>query len=221
MVEFGLKLEDNKVDEWSEYYIEYEKLKLILKKCKAALMRYNDLAQKKPDEAARIKASFQSGMPTPLPSKSDLIKLSGSHPELNSIHEHMETERSELVSERSDYGSTNETSSDLKHSESTGSLLSRVTDYFSKSYERQVREVLKDLGRHSQDFETLLQDNIETVNRFYNSKLEELRERLEFLKENVAQSRGVKVIARGDSDISVEQVPEDVLQIVHWDGQAA
>jgi len=36
MVEFGLKLEDNKVAEWSDRYIDYEKLKSLLKKAKGA-----------------------------------------------------------------------------------------------------------------------------------------------------------------------------------------
>jgi len=30
MVEFGLKLQDNKVREWSDKYIDYEKLKRLL-----------------------------------------------------------------------------------------------------------------------------------------------------------------------------------------------
>ena len=34
MVEFGLKLEDNKVSEWSDHYLDYEGLKKILKKAK-------------------------------------------------------------------------------------------------------------------------------------------------------------------------------------------
>ena len=30
MVEFGLKLEDNKVDKWAHEYIDYEKLKAVV-----------------------------------------------------------------------------------------------------------------------------------------------------------------------------------------------
>lgn len=39
MVEFGLKLEDNKVAEWSDRYIDYERLKSLLKKAKVSAER--------------------------------------------------------------------------------------------------------------------------------------------------------------------------------------
>ncbi len=41
MVEFGLKLEDNKVDKWSINYIDYERLKAILKRAKSGI-EYRD-----------------------------------------------------------------------------------------------------------------------------------------------------------------------------------
>lgn len=66
MVEFGLKLEDNKVAEWRENYIDYEKLKQILKKCAAAVARYQDLADKQPKRAALIKENFENGQDTPV-----------------------------------------------------------------------------------------------------------------------------------------------------------
>jgi len=48
MVEFGLKLEDNKVEQWSNKYIDYEKLKSILKKAKAASNHVEELKKKLP-----------------------------------------------------------------------------------------------------------------------------------------------------------------------------
>eukprot|EP00804_Cyclotella_cryptica_P023799 CCRYP_011181-RD/>CCRYP_011181-RD protein AED:0.08 eAED:0.08 QI:408/1/1/1/0.9/0.72/11/3644/212 len=50
MVEFGLKLEDNKVEQWSDKYIDYEKLKSILKKAKAAHNHVEELKKKLPRE---------------------------------------------------------------------------------------------------------------------------------------------------------------------------
>ena len=44
MVEFGLKLEDNKVDKWAREYIDYEKLKAVLKRAKACA-EYRDSIQ--------------------------------------------------------------------------------------------------------------------------------------------------------------------------------
>ena len=48
MVEFGLKLEDNKVDEWSSQYIDYEKLKAVLKRAKASAEYRDGLLKRMP-----------------------------------------------------------------------------------------------------------------------------------------------------------------------------
>lgn len=61
MVEFGLKLQDNQVSEWREYYMDYEAFKKILKKAKNADKKYHDLREKNPAEADAIAASHQRG----------------------------------------------------------------------------------------------------------------------------------------------------------------
>lgn len=48
MVEFGLKLEDNKVDKWSSHYIDYEKLKAILACAKTRAGHRDELLQRMP-----------------------------------------------------------------------------------------------------------------------------------------------------------------------------
>ena len=48
MVEFGLKLEDNKVDKWSNKYIDYEKLKAILKRAKSGFEYRDELIARMP-----------------------------------------------------------------------------------------------------------------------------------------------------------------------------
>jgi hypothetical protein len=291
MVEFGLKLEDNKVADWSEHYIEYEKLKHILKKCSAADKRWSDLAAKKPLTTASITESFYNGVPTPYASrnasKEDLQayerqqlqlqqqqavstakvdSVSGSwvapvkkNPQLDRIKEERsrssdfsegdyatksstlsevegeddddndaenendaESERTELVPVRTpqqDYGSakdsaagaaadaitTSDSTTDLMlqdnstHSDASTSLIRfaletadsafGVTDYFSKSFERQVRDTLKELENYSQEFDECLVRSLKIVNTFYNSKLQELEVQLLVLKENVASSR--------------------------------
>lgn len=62
MVEFGLKLQDNEVSEWSEHYIAYERLKALLKRVKAAHTRYEENAKKKPALAAEIKSNYKKGI---------------------------------------------------------------------------------------------------------------------------------------------------------------
>jgi hypothetical protein len=296
MVEFGLKLEDNKVADWTEHYIDYEKLKHILKKCQAADKRWSDLAAKKPLTTASITDSFYSGVPTPVPtpyasrntSKEDLqgyerqqlqlqlqqqqkaasTAASGStgswvapvkQPQLDRIKEERsrsgdlaegdyakksstlsevegeddvdaenendaETETTELVPARApqqDYGSakgsaaaadgggapaTSDSTTDLmeidnssQQSDSSTNLIRfaleradsafGVTDYFSKSFERQVRDTLKELENYSQEFDECLVNSLSRVNTFYNSRLQELEVQLLVLKENVASSR--------------------------------
>jgi len=48
MVEFGLKLEDNKVDKWSNNYIDYEKLKSVLKRAKSGIEYRDELLARMP-----------------------------------------------------------------------------------------------------------------------------------------------------------------------------
>lgn len=61
MVEFGLKLEDNKVSEWAQYYIDYEALKKILKNAKNAENKKNDMVKKNPPLAGRIIQAHANG----------------------------------------------------------------------------------------------------------------------------------------------------------------
>ena len=61
MVEFGLKLKDNQVEDWAEHYIHYDKLKAILKKLKAQLKRYKDLAGKDQEMGKRLMEAYRDG----------------------------------------------------------------------------------------------------------------------------------------------------------------
>eukprot|EP00591_Stephanopyxis_turris_P008094 CAMPEP_0195526826 /NCGR_PEP_ID=MMETSP0794_2-20130614/28141_1 /TAXON_ID=515487 /ORGANISM="Stephanopyxis turris, Strain CCMP 815" /LENGTH=70 /DNA_ID=CAMNT_0040657611 /DNA_START=163 /DNA_END=371 /DNA_ORIENTATION=+ len=61
MVEFGLKLLDNKVAEWSNEYMDYEKLKTLLKKAKEAEKICNTLEKTNPELAIEAKAQYAEG----------------------------------------------------------------------------------------------------------------------------------------------------------------
>lgn len=55
MVEFGLKLEDNKVNDWADQYIDYEKLKAVLKKVKASVEYRDEIVKRaSPGVAAEV-----------------------------------------------------------------------------------------------------------------------------------------------------------------------
>ena len=258
MVEFGLKLEDNKVAEWREHYIQYEKLKQILKRAAAAAARYRDLEARNPTEAAQIRRDFYQGLPTPAASTDNLqsvVVVSDSsrsaqqqqpQQRLDQIRElrssateesstsagievtppKEEQQQRKLASSSSsqppDYGATTSGMSSALPSSDTEALLSLsqqqqqqqqqqnkihksnsasdviskaleraasgVSDYFKKSYQRQVRDALQELEKHSQEFGVTLQANIELVNDFYNRQLREFDERIALLKESVSQS---------------------------------
>ncbi|KAL7562323.1 hypothetical protein ACA910_016389 [Epithemia clementina (nom. ined.)] len=87
MVEFGLKLEDNRVAEWGEFYVSYEKLKQILKKHKDQLKRFNELAARDPTLANSLKDLLNAGGLTPITSfasiKEELSNNDGESPEKN------------------------------------------------------------------------------------------------------------------------------------------
>mmetsp|Transcript_47140 Transcript_47140/g.87574 ORF Transcript_47140/g.87574 Transcript_47140/m.87574 type:complete len:234 (-) Transcript_47140:2669-3370(-) len=90
MVEFGLKLEDNKVEEWASKYIDYERLKVLIKKAKRAVEARDSLAQRRPEIAAEVKTAFDAGQQTKLTgqgsfSDSQLIRLCDSDKKLSKI----------------------------------------------------------------------------------------------------------------------------------------
>ncbi|GAX28880.1 hypothetical protein FisN_20Lh184 [Fistulifera solaris] len=209
MVEFGLKLEDNKVEEWSEYYIQYERLKKILKKCKEARQKCADLEEKRPDEAATIRKAVESGLSTPHQSSVSLPQLSeptsSSGNQLNKISEDSHHEpTSELSSLFHPLGTSPDESSGRYSSYGSESALTRafsgVSDYFSRSFERQFRDAMKEALGTSNEFDEALDEEIKRVNDFYFSKMKELEQRLIFLKESVKMARGQNADSVSDSD---------------------
>lgn len=215
MVEFGLKLEDNKVSEWGDRYIRYEKLKGYLKKCGHARKRYDELAAKKPFVAAKVEDAYRMGLPTPMPSRETLSGASlgalsplDQPPSSSSVHGSVRS-----VSGKSEEASTKEEASSLlggasgssnydsvpggnKGSETNPlsrvleSAASGVSDYFSKSYERQVKDALKSVDRYAGEFERCLLEDIDRVNGFYRDTMTELEDRLSLLKESVSHLFG-------------------------------
>lgn len=214
MVEFGLKLEDNKVAEWSEKYIDYEKLKNLLDKAKAAIKKKTELEKRKPELAEEIIAAYREGKGpvastgTPYSSKLSLTALDASQPiteemtEGQIIVDHVpsaESERESLLTQRPEkYGSQDSLAGDPP-SESVkedGSLsisfkkaVSGVSGYFSASkYEYRVREALKNVDDHHAKFEQCLSEEFAKVNTFYYEKMDELDKRLSVLVDSAIES---------------------------------
>jgi hypothetical protein len=178
MVEFGLKLEDNKVSEWSEFYIDYNKLKSFLKKAKAAEKKYEDLAKKRPDDAARIKEAYKSGITesvitTPGQSAINLAKVDEEATESTSLLVLSPKRDPEMTDE----GSTRYLASAFD-----------ISGFFGSRYERNLRDCLKEIDDRGKEFEDTLLSEIKKVSDFYASKLEELETRFQLLVEAVASS---------------------------------
>lgn len=139
MVEFGLKLEDNKVSDWSEHYIRYEKLKLLLEKCEAAIKRYDEISSRMPDVAFKVKAAYYNGEATPL------LLLSSSTPGegtmmmgLDTVHEMTSRHTSEssfnTMNNNNNYTDTN-TRSNVQTTSTTNANMMELMDEESDSRE--------------------------------------------------------------------------------------
>jgi hypothetical protein len=162
MVEFGLKLEDNKVSEWSDKYIDYEELKRILKKASSAVKRKDELCKRKPELAEEIiQASKQGKEPnqkTPNTSQHEGMNLMDSNAPIIQEEETKEQlvdqvpaneESKPLLSKDNEkYASTMADKSDSLSSKLSRTLSghSLIAGYFSNSkYEQRIREALEEI----------------------------------------------------------------------------
>lgn len=216
MVEFGLKLEDNKVSEWTDKYINYEKLKSLLKKAELSKLRYEELCKRHPEIAARIKQAFDNGIdsriqspqgssltlatltdsataspvdanPTTTTTTATTVSMIMSEGSLDRS-EHEPSETTNLLAESSRYGSHTSLSS-AALSNVIQRAVTGVADYFGNSYERQLRDSLKDLTERKAEFGDVLVKELDKVNRFYEERLEDLETQLQCLVESVSRSK--------------------------------
>ena len=174
MVEFGLKLQDNQVAEWSDHYIDYEELKKLLKKVKQAIQRYEEQAKKKPELAKEIKSNFDKGIGTfvtgtPPMSSNSLNSLakgaSGNSLSSSRLQEGQTDEKTALltdvakrVSSAASYGGA----SDGQSSPGSGvhgvlrNAVSSVYGYFEKRYETSLRDTLVEIAALESEFDNRL-----------------------------------------------------------------
>jgi SPX domain protein involved in polyphosphate accumulation len=188
MVEFGLKLEDNKVAAWGDHYLRYELLKECLDKAKKVQTKLDNLKEKRPELYQTVLDSLARGLPTPASSKENLIATTSEHSksspprELVTISEQEEPLLPKTPEADSTYGSVQDTPSLLVRSMTT------LSDYLGISFERQVRDAWKELDKIALEFDVLLMDDLDKVNSFYNRKLTDLQARLDLLKDGVSQT---------------------------------
>lgn len=175
MVEFGLKLEDNKVSEWSDKYIDYEELKRILKKASAAIKRKDELCKRKPELAEEIVQAYKQGKApnqetpntsqhegmnlmvcnAPIPEETkeqpvDQVPTSESKPLLNDGAKH---ESHGTMADKSD-----SLSGKLSRTLSGHSF---IAGYFSNSkYEQRIREALEEIDALEDRFDESIHQQV-------------------------------------------------------------
>lgn len=186
MVEFGLKLQDNQVSDWSQHYIAYENLKTLLKRAKAARARYEENAKKKPALAAEIKSNYEQGINTFLTTTPPVSagNLSNIVKNLSSGSLKEQQVSSAVAAKTSQEGKDNEKVALLKKTDSAGDLsnygsqadekglstssshgilnkaVSSVSEYFEKRYETSLRDTLKEIDRLNDDFDHLMMEEV-------------------------------------------------------------
>mmetsp|Transcript_7021 Transcript_7021/g.7743 ORF Transcript_7021/g.7743 Transcript_7021/m.7743 type:complete len:901 (-) Transcript_7021:67-2769(-) len=210
MVEFGLKLEDNKVSEWSEHYLDYEALKKVLKKAKKIQKNYTEICQQNPIEADAVTKVYHSGNKTHVVMSNSLSmhnfstitkSKTGQDKEQkdNSYQQRNDNDKDEEV------GTSTEKTALLKDQNIKPSLshlsLSKISDQIfstttskessKNNIERKIRNILVDLDEQTQAFEKLFYKQQKKVVSFYYSQLQELQSRLEHVIGSVAQSQGL------------------------------
>jgi len=210
MVEFGLKLEDNKVSEWSEHYLDYEALKKVLKKAKKIQKNYTEICQQNPIEADAVTKVYPSGNKTHVVMSNSLSmhnfstitkSKTGQDKEQkdNSYQQRNDNNKDEEV------GTSTEKTALLKDQNIKRSLshlsLSKISDQIfstttskessKNNIERKIRNILVDLDEQTQAFEKLFYKQQKKVVSFYYSQLQELQSRLEHVIGSVAQSQGL------------------------------
>jgi EXS family/SPX domain len=246
MVDFGLKLEDNKVSDWSEHYIRYDVLNGILTKCEAAMTRYEELAKRQPETAIIITNAYHSEESTSKSSSLDSMEMTSNNTKrssffLHSIREEnhktqIETSkfdthhRLELIngSSPSDYGSCREieTVSCLPN-DPTSSAITRalvkaasdVSDFYNGRYETKLYEALKSIDKYETQFGDALVSDIHKVNVFYKYKIMKLENKLSYLRESVQPKKVNQDSATLSNDLTSKQDEDCVTPLIRSDNR--
>lgn len=168
MVEFGLKLEDNKVDEWSEQYIDYEKLKEVLKRAKASATYRDEILNRMPPglaaEVAQELKDRETGSESNLQERNALYEVP--------ISSSASVEATPLLG--------------------VWSPVFKVSSYLGLADDRALfLKAYDDADEKLNAFVRSYEQEVKKVQDFYNEKTDEISQRMEVLVESVATS-GIK-----------------------------
>jgi SPX domain len=160
MVEFGLKLEDNKVSEWSDKYMDYEALKTILKKASAAVKRNEEFMKRYPQLAEAVVKEYT---PTPLSSQLDLQAIASDGLQL--VDQVPET-KPLLKWNNENYGSQGSFAESENKSDSISHTIKRTLSGLSgwgeSHYAHRIRESIKEVENYERMFEESIRQEVRT-----------------------------------------------------------
>ena len=185
MVEFGLKLEDNKVSEWADYYIDYETLKKLLDKLNSAVKYRDELEIKSPTLASKLRNEF---LATTGKKKAFSRPSSPVEEEFGGVDNELTTliDKKEKNYHTDGYESPKEDK--LRKSSSGGSIsptfFHRTYSFAQRRYESKYEEALASVETSLENFSKCLYGEVDKVNNFYHKKVEELQTQLLLLIES-------------------------------------
>mmetsp|Transcript_16374 Transcript_16374/g.29704 ORF Transcript_16374/g.29704 Transcript_16374/m.29704 type:complete len:872 (-) Transcript_16374:91-2706(-) len=211
MVEFGLKLEDNKVDEWSSQYIDYEKLKAVLKRAKASAEYRDGLLKRMPPgvvvEVVQERRSRSSSLalsdnlvskgdlpPTPTSKGKGMVKINKDYKPLSMGHYPLEVTDKQMSSssfpEATD--ATPLLGEPIKEVNSWSNLhhtVFKVTSYLGLADDRPLLlQAYGDADDKLNLFKQTYEQEVNKVKDFYEKKTNEISQRMEVLVESAGTS---------------------------------
>jgi len=193
MVEFGLKLEDNRVAEWANKYIDYNKLKLLIEKLSELIKKRKELENRNPNLSRVIREEIlqspksEKPFDTPRSSQTSLASIKDESNEKVTL---LSSHYANLMGEGDSLSPPHfAVRRDVKRSSSYGSVkeaLQNVAYYFKpNSFEDKLRNLYKNEETCKEVFAQQLIDEIEKVKLFYVWKCKEIREEFQVLMESV------------------------------------
>lgn len=189
MVDFQIKLQDNRVAEWSDHYMSYAALKKILKKAKNAEQKYIFLNRYKTSRPANeFNGSYGKYDDDDGISVDTSVPTTYSQDDLASVA----TEETMLLTR-----SRRSEDDMVGNSFSVKNALGNISDLFNGDVKnrnaKRLEYALKDMDHQIEAFDLLFHDEQKKVVSFYYDTLDDLEERLEFVKSSVAKAFGIQI----------------------------
>ncbi|KAL3800524.1 hypothetical protein ACHAW5_009034 [Stephanodiscus triporus] len=186
MVEFGLQLEDNKVDEWSSQYIDYERLRGLLHRASASAELRDEIIRRMPTDAVAEVAQGRGNIMSVGTIPPALVEKNPDGPSRISKARKYSFDVSDA--DESDSVST-PLFTKTSNRRGINQTMLHVTTYLGLSDDREVLlNAYDDLDDKMRSFEQAYEQELTKVRGFYQEKSHEISQRIDGLLESVDAS---------------------------------